>query len=633
MYEQARSEQARFDLSRLAARLGELTTDPHLAGRVADVAEGLEREAAPSERALDRMRTVFGLSAFERDLLVLVGLPEEHEALTTLARTLNPRGEPHTCLAAVAAALRLDDVGCHHLRSALEAGPLHEHRIVQVDALVPFPEAGIRLAPGLWSVLRGHDHWPADVPTLTVAPLVSPALGSERLHAALGQGRRVVVVTGGDSRPPSELAAVVRGAAQAGGTQVVTVAADALDGPVAALVSVHAAVRGAIPVVVGRPTHAPLPTHPGPVLVCADDMTGLALDDRPVVVVELADRDLGESVRMWQGLVPDLNGGADHLASVLRVDQVRATRAVADARATTGSGGGPISVAAIVGHARRRTHSDLPPSARLVRPRASWDDLVTTPDNAEMLRSVVDRVRGQVRVLHDWGFGAHGGPGVRALFAGPPGTGKTLSAHVVAGDLDLDLLVVDVSALVSKWIGETEKHISEVFAAAERSQAVLFFDEADAIFGKRTDGNDAQARWANLETAHLLAKIDEFAGLVVLATNLRGHIDDAFVRRLDVVVEFDEPGVEERRRLWSTHLSPRAPLAADVDLEQLASIYQVTGGLIRNAALAAAYRAAATDRCIDQRTLLGAVEREYQKAGRSFPGIPRSAAVVASGGT
>src|SRR5690606_20421994 len=148
-------------------------------------------------------------------------------------------------------------------------------------------------------------------------------------------------------------------------------------------------------------------------------------------------------------------------------------------------------------------------------------------------------------------------------------------------------------------------------------------DEADAVFGRRTDGGDAQSRWANLETAHLLARIDAFEGLVLLATNLRGNIDDAFVRRLDVIVEFDEPGDEERRRLWAAHLPASAPMADDVDLGQLSAVYQITGGLIRNAALTAAFRAAADERLIDQQTLLDAVAQEYRKAGRSFPGMPR----------
>jgi SpoVK/Ycf46/Vps4 family AAA+-type ATPase len=231
-----------------------------------------------------------------------------------------------------------------------------------------------------------------------------------------------------------------------------------------------------------------------------------------------------------------------------------------------------------------------------------------------------------VRVLSDWGFSqARGTRGVRLLLSGPPGTGKTLAVEVLASALGLDLLVVDLASLVSKWLGETEKNIGEVFDAAERCQAVLFFDEADALFGRRTDGGDAQARWANLETAYLLSRIDRFDGLVALATNLRGHVDDAFVRRLDVVVELEEPDDNARDRLWRAHLPSGAPYSPDVDVPQLAGLYPVSGGLIRNAALAAAFAAAADGGVIDQRALVEAVRREYVKAGRSFPGAPRLA--------
>ncbi|KAF0956737.1 MULTISPECIES: ATP-binding protein [Rhodococcus] len=625
------SQPAHQVLGDLIRRLAELAGDPTMEPATDGIAVALQEEPPANSAGFDRICSAFRLSAFERELVMLVGLPEEHETITHLARVLHPRGEPRMSFSTIAEVLGLGPIGRRHLRDAILAGPLHVHGLLVAEGSGPLPESGLRLAAGLWSVLRGHDHWPAQIRRRTIPAVASPSLDGARLANALDGGRRIVVVTAA-TRPPTELAAVVRGAAEAVGTRVVVVSSDDVTGEAQELLSVHTVAREAHPVLIGRPQSPPLTTHPGPVVICAEESTGLPLDDRPVVVIEVGERDLGESIDMWTGLVPELNGGAEHLASLLRVDHLRASRAVDDARVTARADAGPITVADIVRHARRRTGCDLPASGRIVRPTVGWDQLVTTPDNTELLRSILDRVRGQVRVLHDWGFESRASRGVHALFAGPPGTGKTLSAHIVASSLDLDLLVVDVSTLVSKWLGETEKNISEVFAAAERSQSVLFFDEADAIFGKRTDGNDAQARWANLETAHLLAKIDGFTGLVVLATNLRGNIDEAFVRRLDVIVEFDEPGPAERLRLWETHLPPAAPLADDVDLRQLASVYQLTGGLIRNAALAAAYRAAAGDRCIDQRGLLDAVEREYQKAGRSFPGIPRARTGTHSGG-
>jgi SpoVK/Ycf46/Vps4 family AAA+-type ATPase len=292
-----------------------------------------------------------------------------------------------------------------------------------------------------------------------------------------------------------------------------------------------------------------------------------------------------------------------------------------------GARGTSPGVGRVLAALRQRIDTELPPSVRLVRPRARWDDLVVSDGQQRLLRGVVERVGGQVQVLHAWGFAAavRGGHGVRVLLSGPPGTGKSLAADVIAHELGLDLMVVDLGALVSKWLGETEKNLAAVFDTAQRCQAVLFFDEADAIFGRRTEVSDAQSRWANLQTAYVLARMDRFDGLILLATNLRSAIDDAFVRRLDVVVELAEPDREQRLRLWRQHLPAAAPLDPDVDLPALAGLYDVTGGLIRNAVLGGAFAAAARNHDIDQDVLVQAMRHEYDKAGRSFPGAPRRA--------
>jgi SpoVK/Ycf46/Vps4 family AAA+-type ATPase len=176
--------------------------------------------------------------------------------------------------------------------------------------------------------------------------------------------------------------------------------------------------------------------------------------------------------------------------------------------------------------------------------------------------------------------------------------------------------------VVSKWIGETEKNLANVFDSAERAQAVLFFDEADALFGKRTEVSDAHDRYANLETAYLLQRLERFEGLAILATNFKQNIDTAFTRRLEFAVDFDEPDREQRLRLWRTHIPPGAPLAADVNLYELAALYPVVGGFIRNAAVAAAFLAATDGSEITRHHLVRAVRREYEKAGRAFPGVP-----------
>ena len=186
----------------------------------------------------------------------------------------------------------------------------------------------------------------------------------------------------------------------------------------------------------------------------------------------------------------------------------------------------------------------------------------------------------------------------------------------------MDLLIVDLARVVSKWIGESEKNLAEVFETAERARAVLLFDEADALFGKRTEVSDANDRYANLETAYLLSRLERYEGLAILSTNLRQNIDAAFTRRLEFIIPFDKPESDERLALWQAHLPPDAPLAKDVDLAQLARLFPIVGGLIRNASVAAAFLAATDDVPISQKHFVHAIACEYEKTGKPFPGVP-----------
>jgi SpoVK/Ycf46/Vps4 family AAA+-type ATPase len=225
------------------------------------------------------------------------------------------------------------------------------------------------------------------------------------------------------------------------------------------------------------------------------------------------------------------------------------------------------------------------------------------------------------RVLGTWGFGRKLslGRGVSVLFAGPSGTGKTMAAEVIAGDLGLDLYRIDLSTIVSKYIGETERNLERVFTAAESANVILFFDEADAVFGRRSEVRDSHDRYANLEVAYLLQRMEQYDGLAILATNLRENLDEAFVRRLEFVVTFPFPDEAHRRRLWEIHLPPDAPRADDLDLAHLAARFRLSGGNIKNVTLAAAFLAAAEDRPIGMAHLLRAVQREHQKLGRIVP--------------
>jgi hypothetical protein len=264
---------------------------------------------------------------------------------------------------------------------------------------------------------------------------------------------------------------------------------------------------------------------------------------------------------------------------------------------------------------RRLVGGRLEKLARRIRPSRTWGDLVLSPDRLDLLRSVVDRYRHAEQVYGEWGFTATPSRGQVALFAGPSGTGKTLAAEILAGELGLDVFKLDLSAVVSKYIGETEKNLEEVFDAASAGNLLLFFDEADSLFGKRSEVKDARDRYANIEVSYLLQRLEAYDGLVVMATNFERNIDDAFLRRIHTRIEFALPGPTERAQIWRRNLPPTAPVA-DLDIDWLAERFELSGGSIRNASIHAAFLAAAGGTAIDMRCGVLGVARELRKMNR-----------------
>ena len=301
----------------------------------------------------------------------------------------------------------------------------------------------------------------------------------------------------------------------------------------------------------------------------------------------------------------------------LRLSPGAIRRSVTAARRLAAHYGQPLAIDHLREAARLQASSRLERLARRIRPGASWDDLIVHHDTGADLELLVTRVRHREKVLDEWGLRRRSGhaEGIAALFAGDAGTGKTLAAEVLAGDLGLDLYVVDLSTVVDKYVGETEKNLERIFSEAEGVNGVLFFDEADALFGKRSEVSDARDRYANTEIAYLLQRIEHFDGVAVLATNLRANIDEAFLRRLAAVVDFPEPDAALRRRLWALHLQS-VPNDGHVDLDFLAEAFALCGGNVRNVAVTAAYLAAAEDRPVAMTDLVRGVALEYRKLGR-----------------
>lgn len=266
---------------------------------------------------------------------------------------------------------------------------------------------------------------------------------------------------------------------------------------------------------------------------------------------------------------------------------------------------------------RNRSSLKLNSLARKINPRRKWQDLVLAAPVKEQLEEICAFVRHKETVYSEWGFDKKLslGKGLNILFAGPSGTGKTLAAEIIAGEVGLDLYKIDISGIVSKYIGETEKNLKKIFGEAEIGNAILFFDEADALFGKRSEVNDSHDRYANIEVNYLLQQMEEHEGIIILASNYKKNLDDAFLRRLQFAVEFPIPDEASRKEIWIGMFPENARLGEDMDFNFL-SKFKLTGGNIKNIALLSAVLAADGSGVIGMKEILRALKREFQKMGK-----------------
>ena len=295
-----------------------------------------------------------------------------------------------------------------------------------------------------------------------------------------------------------------------------------------------------------------------------------------------------------------------------------AVDAALDSSALSGQTAPSLDSASLFEAARAESDQSLGGLAIKVKAAFGWNDLVLPRSTFKRVQEVAAAIKFRQVVYSEWGF-EHQlayGRGLKVLFSGASGTGKTMTAGVIAADLGLDLYKIDLSGIVSKYIGETEKNLDMIFRAAESSNAMLFFDEADALFGKRSEVKDAHDRYANIEVAYLLQKIEEYDGVVILASNLSKNIDDAFSRRMHYAVEFPLPDAQQREQLWRGMFPPKAPLGRDVDFVFLASQFSLSGGEIRNVALDSAFLAAQGSQTITMKQLMKALARQMLKQGK-----------------
>jgi hypothetical protein len=593
-------------------------------------------KAAGGVLALREVARAFGVGARDIDVMLLAVATDLRPDAQRLCATYH--GAPDAVRPSVGLALEVSGLPTDH-RSASEIfgelRPLVRHHLIRLDALdrplvtrsFSVPD---RVARALWGS--------AEVDPV-LRHLRSPLVGvasddAAEVAAAIRAGVRAVYVR---ERPSTsglafasaivetlEVSALAFDLRRAGADQSAygLAAAAAREGGL----NDAAVVIGPLDVLTSRDLEAlvPLLDARWPVLMYGRDAWDPTWSTVVPLTVDAPRADHRAVSELWAATLEErgaeLTDEAAEVASVLRLTPDQTVRAVVAAHLAAASSGGPVTAAHVRVGARSQSAGRLESLAERIEPRARFDDLVLAPNLLDQVRQVTQRGRYRDRVLDEWGMGGPGsrGRGITALFAGDSGTGKTLSAEAIAGELGVDLYVIDLSTVVDKYIGETEKNLGRVFDEAEGINGVLFFDEADAIFGKRTETSDARDRYANVEVAYLLQRMERFDGVAILATNLRSNIDEAFTRRLDIIVHFTLPDVEHRRLIWERHLPESLPQAADIDLDVLATRFEIPGGVIRNVALTAAYRAAQRDDQVTMGDLIRAMSAEYSKMGRLF---------------
>ena len=338
--------------------------------------------------------------------------------------------------------------------------------------------------------------------------------------------------------------------------------------------------------------------------------------ERPMIVVEVKPPSSAQRAALWRTLLDAEESDGEYLATAypLAPAMVCAAAAATKARAV----GRKLTSEDVELGIRAVLDDKLGNFAKRVDVTQRWDDLVIDREQAQSITELIARIRQRRTVYEQWGFASKVGKGlgVSALFSGPPGTGKTMVAALIAQELHLELYQVDMGKLVSKYIGETEKQLGEMFDAAEAGHAILLFDEADSMFGKRTDVKSSNDRYANLETNYLLQRLETFTGICLLTSNHESNIDPAFQRRLSLHLRFDVPDEDERAKLWLAMLPDAAPVTPNLDFAGLACRFEMSGGYIRNAALRAAFLAADEGTPISDAHLEHAARLEYEGMGK-----------------
>ena len=608
--------------------------------------------------ALQRITEAFGLSPFERDLLLLcAGIELDPEFSTLCAAAQGEAGRPYPSFSLALAMLP----GAHWSALGPQA-PLRRWRLIEVTDGQPLTLAPLRIDETVLHCLTGIAELDRRLAAMLV---VLPILGMDGLapsHAKLAQ--RIAMMW--ETAPGEAVAPVAQLVGDSIDCRPIVAAAAALLGMRAAVLSIDRVPAGAddleemarlwsreiclsgfgvllvdrdeVVSTLGEDTRAQarsferlLERLPGPVSVCERERTRIA--HRLVTAFDVASLPASEQRETWEkslrraaaGRFADGSGAAlasasDRVAAQFSISRPAIEAIAAEAVAEAARFGmKPDAIGAVAWDlCRARVRTRLDGLAQRIESRIDWDDLILPDPNLATLCTIAAQLRQRATVYERWGFADKSarGLGISALFSGPSGTGKTMGAEALANDLHLDLYRIDLASVVSKYIGETEKNLRRLFDAADQSGAILLFDEADALFGRRSEVKDSHDRYANIEVSYLLQRMEAYRGLAILTTNMKTALDPAFLRRLRFIVEFPFPDTAQRLRIWQRAFPSATPTEA-LDFATLAQL-RIAGGNIRSIAVSAAFLAADAGEPVRMSHLMAAARGEYAKLQRQL---------------
>lgn len=614
------------EFARLKLRLGAEHDERVVATRL-EAAQA----ALPAQAAIDTLSELFGLSAFERDLLLLVAGVEMDAELgrvcaAALGQSQAPR--PHATFGLALAALD------HSHWSALAAmAPLRRWRLLEVDDSAGLVNGRLRIDERVLHYLAGVNYLDPRLQPLLSLVSVPQVMAEKHRHICQSVLERlreqstsypVVLLSGDDVDGQADVAAAVAAQLQ---VQLHSVQADDLPATSAeadafgVLWQREAALLGAMLLIHchdGAPSKAVAhlaERGSNPLFITGRDVPSCK---RATIRFTVNKPDGTEQKQLWQQVLGSatarMNETLDGVASQFSLSARAIATAGAGLRDVAESGSPADS--ALWNACRSVSRSRLDDLAQRLEPVAGWNDLVLPEAQQRTLRQIAAHAKHRLMVYQQWGFAGKGvrGLGISALFAGESGTGKTMAAEVLANELHLDLYRIDLSGVVSKYIGETERNLRRVFDAAETSGAMLLFDEADALFGKRSEVRDSHDRYANIEVSYLLQRMEAYRGLAILTTNMKAALDVAFSRRLNFVVQFPFPDQQQRELIWR-RIFPTATPVEQLDYGKLARL-SMSGGNIRSIALNAAFLAADEGAAVAMRHLLQAAHTEAAKRER-----------------